>query len=166
MSFWYGTNDYKKRKELANKKYNRSDLFKRLFYWLCVIGLILTLIFGLAIPIITSATTSILLIQGKAQGVIYANGQLIGYVFTNSEAASIIYNLGSTMSTMTSDQLAIINATLNHLNLTPTELQKYVVKIGNSYMIIAMTADLQQVLYAFIQTQKDYLGHLDISNLS
>ncbi len=139
VNFWYYTTDYKKKPSLANKKFSRAKMLETLIFWICLIGLIICLITGVAVPIIQSATKSILLIQGKALGAIYANNILVGYVFTNAEAAGILASTG-------------------HSDVVTT--------IGSNKFIIQLTSQMQQWLYEWFLSQHDKLGSLSISQLS
>ena len=162
IKFWYYTTDYKKNQSLSNKRHSVLQIIEKLIYIGCIIGLILALIFGLAIPIITSTTKSLLLIRGEAQGAIYANNQLIGYVFTNSEAAGILKLIGTDSSYYT--QPAIANA-LHQLNLTPDQVDKMIFKVGSTFMIVQLTNSMQELLHAFFVANQNHIGGLDISNL-
>lgn len=169
LNFWYNTNDYKKNKDVSNKRYNKTYIFEKIFLLICIIGLILTLIFGLAIPIITSATKSILLLQGKALGIIYANNQLIGYVFTNSEASGILYNINTTINSMSNSQQLVFWDTLKNLDINNsdvTSIQNQVIKFGNTFMVIDLTDQMKKILYAYLVAKSDTLGNLDLSNLN
>ena len=162
IKFWYYTTDYKKNQSLSNKRYSVLQIIEKLIYLGCIIGLILALIFGLAIPIITSTTKSLLLIRGEAQGAIYANNQLIGYVFTNSEAAGILKLIGTDSSYYT--QPAIANM-LHQLNLTPADVDKMIFKVGSTFMIVQLTSQMQELLHAFFVANQNQIGGLDISKL-
>lgn len=162
IKFWYYTTDYKKNPSLSNKRHSVLQIIEKLVYLGCIIGLILALIFGLAIPIITSTTKSLLLIRGEAQGAIYANNQLIGYVFTNSEAAGILKLIGTDATYYT--QPAIANA-LHQLNLTPDAVDKMIFKVGSTFMIVQLTSSMQELLHAFFIANQNHIGGLDISNL-
>ena len=162
IKFWYYTTDYKKNQSLSNKRHSILQIIEKIIYLGCIIGLILALIFGLAIPIITSTTKSLLLIRGEAQGAIYANNQLIGYVFTNSEAAGILKLIGTDSSYYT--QPAIANA-LHQLNLTPDQVDKMIFKVGSTFMIVQLTSSMQELLHAFFVANQNQIGGLDISKL-
>ena len=162
IKFWYYTTDYKKNQSLSNKHHSILQIIEKIIYLGCIIGLILALIFGLAIPIITSTTKSLLLIRGEAQGAIYANNQLIGYVFTNSEAAGILKLIGTDSSYYT--QPAIANA-LHQLNLTPDQVDKMIFKVGSTFMIVQLTSSMQELLHAFFVANQNQIGGLDISKL-
>ena len=162
IKFWYYTTDYKKNPSLSNKRHSVLQIVEKIIYLGCIIGLILALIFGLAIPIITSTTKSLLLIRGEAQGAIYANNQLIGYVFTNSEAAGILKLIGTDSSYYT--QPAIANA-LHQLNLTPDQIDKMIFKVGSTFMIVQLTSSMQELLHAFFVANQNHIGGLDISKL-
>ncbi|MBQ3621832.1 hypothetical protein II941_03550 [bacterium] len=103
-----------------------------------------------------------MLIRGEAQGAIYANNQLIGYVFTNSEAAGILKLIGTDATYYT--QPAIANA-LHQLNLTPDAVDKMIFKVGSTFMIVQLTSSMQELLHAFFIANQNHIGGLDISNL-
>ena len=162
IRFWYYTTDYKKNPSLSNKRHSVLQIIEKLIYVGCIIGLILALIFGLAIPIITSTTKSLLLIQGEAQGAIYANNQLIGYVFTNSEAAGILKLIGTDSTYYAQPAIASM---LHQLNLTPADVDKMIFKVGSTFMIVQLTSQMQELLHAFFIANQNQIGGLDISKL-
>lgn len=149
VSFWYETKDYKKKKSLSNHKYSNAQIIGALFFVGCVIGLIITIIAGLAVPIITSTSKTILLIQGKALGPIYANGFLVGWVFSNSEAAGILSNIAADPSKYG----ITVGDTYQGIEITAqviTNLKGQIIHFGNTYMIVNLTPEMQVMLWVAI----------------
>lgn len=91
--YWFQTNDYRKNKELSKIKYKNRNLWYNLFFWLAILALIVCVIWGIAIPIINSASNSLSLLQGNFSGVLVANNHIIGYVIDPKTAASIVLGL-------------------------------------------------------------------------
>lgn len=93
--YWFQTNDYKKNKELSKIKFKNRTIWYNLFFWLCILALIFCIIWGIAIPIINSASNSLSLLQGNFSGVLVANNHIIGYVIDPKTAASILTSITS-----------------------------------------------------------------------
>lgn len=93
--YWFQTNDYKKNKELSKIKFKNRTIWYNLFFWLSILALIVCIIWGIAIPIINSASNSLSLLQGNFSGVLVANNHIIGYVVDPKTAASILLGITS-----------------------------------------------------------------------
>lgn len=91
--YWFQTNDYKKNKELSKIKFKNRTIWYNLFFWLSILALIVCIIWGIAIPIINSASNSLSLLQGNFSGVLVANNHIIGYVVDPKTAASILLGI-------------------------------------------------------------------------
>ncbi len=93
--YWFKTNDYKKNKELSKIKFKNQTIWYNLFFWLCILALTFCVIWGVAIPIINSASNSLSLLQGNFSGVLITNNHIIGYVIDSKTAASILMSITS-----------------------------------------------------------------------
>lgn len=93
--YWFRTNDYKKNKELSKIKFKNQTIWYNLFFWLCILALAFCVIWGVAIPIINSASNSLSLLQGNFSGVLITNNHIIGYVIDSKTAASILMSITS-----------------------------------------------------------------------
>ena len=103
VNYWFQTTDYKKNKKLSNIKPSKSDILYTLFFWMCIIGLIACVIWGIAIPVINSAIKSIQLLQGSYTGVLMANDSVVGFVFDGKVVASAINSVANTTVTNPED---------------------------------------------------------------
>lgn len=91
--YWFQTNDYKKNRELSKIKFKNRTIWYNIFFWLSILALVFCIIWGIAIPIINSASNSLSLLQGNFSGVLIANNHIIGYVIDPKTAASILTSI-------------------------------------------------------------------------
>lgn len=122
-NYWFYNNDFKKQKSLSSKSANKMRILINSIFWLSIIGLILCLIFGLALPIIKSAFDSYKLFNGDFEGSLVSNGHIIGWIVTQSSLYPTINNITNSISTgLNGDFSTWINSDAN------IYLQQYLIK--------------------------------------
>lgn len=98
FSYWFFNNDFQKEKSLSNKKINKPRLLINIIFLISLIGLIICLIFGIAIPIIQSTSDSIKLLSGKFQGKLLSNNKIIGFVISQNDALNVVKEVKSVLA--------------------------------------------------------------------
>lgn len=113
-NYWFYNNDFKKQKSLSSKSANKMRILINSIFWLSIIGLILCLIFGLALPIIKSAFDSYQLFNGDFEGSLVSNGHIIGWVVTQTSLYPTINSITTALNNgLNGDFNAFINETAN-----------------------------------------------------
>ncbi|MDE5617560.1 MAG: hypothetical protein K2I36_01800 [Ureaplasma sp.] len=111
-NFLFYNNDFRKQKSLSENKVNRFRMLNNILLWGSIIGLIICLIFGIAIPIFNAAADSLQLVQGNFTGSVIANNKIIGWVIVQDNMINVSNSLMSKLNslTSTSDYDAFFNA--------------------------------------------------------
>lgn len=112
FDYWFYNNDFKKNSFIASKKINKTRILINIFFILAIIGLVLCLIFGIAIPIIQSSSDTLKLMTGGFEGSLISNNKIVGWVL---DQTSVINTINGIKSTLLSAQTnpAILDQTTN-----------------------------------------------------
>lgn len=111
-NFLFYNNDFRKQKSLSENKVNRFRMLNNILLWGSIIGLIICLIFGIAIPIYNAASDSLQLVRGNFTGSVIANNKIIGWVIVQDNMINVSNTLMSKLKdlTATSDYNAFFNS--------------------------------------------------------
>lgn len=129
FNYWFFNNDFQKERSLSNKKINKSRLLINLIFLISLIGLIICLIFGIAIPIIQSTSDSIKLLSGKFQGKLLSNNKIIGFVISQNDALNVIKEVKNVLNQPTSNVLMDLNLPNNYW--IKSYLENYYMKLNS-----------------------------------
>lgn len=101
-NFLFYNNDFRKQKSLSKNKVNRFRMLNNILLWGSIIGLIICLIFGIAIPIFNAAADSLQLVRGNFTGSVIANNKIIGWVIVQDNMINVSNTLMSKLKNLTS----------------------------------------------------------------
>lgn len=93
FNYWFYNNDFRKQKSLSTRSANKARLLINAIFWLSVLGLVLCLIFGVAIPVLKSAMDTYKLFNGNFSGSLVSNGKIIGWVVTDNNLYTAINSI-------------------------------------------------------------------------
>lgn len=96
-NYWFYNNDFRKQKSLSSKSASKIRVLINSIFWLSIIGLILCLIFGLALPIIKSTFDSYKLFNGTYEGSLVSNNNIIGWIVTQGSLYPVIDNVQTSL---------------------------------------------------------------------
>lgn len=103
INYWFYNNDFKKDKFTSSKKINKTRLFINIFFILSIIGLVICLLFGIAIPIVQSSIDTLKLMSGGFEGSLISNNKIVGWVLDETSTINTINSIKSIILSAKSD---------------------------------------------------------------
>lgn len=77
MNWWFQTNNYKLNPQISKSKRSLKSWLVEIFFWLCILGLIVCILVGVARPVIDAIVKTVSLGQGRFSGDLIVNGHTI-----------------------------------------------------------------------------------------